>query len=48
VTAYRRGGQDPELLSADGFDTDSRDYKGRLDFGAACVSAAGMVYTPAA
>jgi hypothetical protein len=48
VTAYRRGAQDPELLSADGFDTDSRDYKGRLDFGAACVSAAGMVYTPAA
>jgi hypothetical protein len=30
VTAYRRGGQDPELMSADGFDTDSRDYKGRL------------------
>jgi hypothetical protein len=47
VTAYRRGGQDPELLSADGFNTDSRDYKGRLAFGAACVSTAGMVFTPA-
>src|SRR5262249_60836265 len=47
VTAYRRSGQDPELLSADGFDTDSRDYKGRLDFGAARVSAPGMVYPPA-
>jgi hypothetical protein len=38
----------PELLSQDGWDIDARLFKGRDEFGTAVVSAAGMVYTPAA
>jgi hypothetical protein len=37
-----------ELLSQDGWDIDARLFKGRDEFGTAVVSAAGMVYTPAA
>jgi len=48
ATAYRRGAEDPELMARDGFDIDAREYKGRLDFGAAVVGATGMVKTPAA
>jgi hypothetical protein len=43
VTAHLAG---PELLSQDGWDVDARSYKGRDEFGAAVVSAAGMVKTP--
>ena len=47
VTAHLAGIDGPELLSQDGWNIDARLYKGRDEFGAAVVSAAGMVYTPA-
>jgi hypothetical protein len=47
VVAHLRGVDGPELFSQDGWDVDARCYKGRDEFGAAAVSATGMVFTPA-
>lgn len=47
VTAQLAGIDGPELLARDAWDTDARNYKGRLEFGAAVVSATALVFTPA-
>ena len=47
VTAHLAGIDGPELLSQDGWDIDARLYKGRDSFGAAVVTVAAIVYTPA-
>jgi hypothetical protein len=47
ATAHLTGVDGPELLSRDAFDIDARQWKARLEFGAAVVDWRGMVFTPA-